>query len=107
MISPILDNDETVFDHVKKAGIFNSYFAAQCTPFNNDSVLPPFEYKTIHHIKTLSIENETIINIIRSLDSNASSFFLFTHFCPGTITTHAEAINSDLQTFTTRTTLNT
>ena len=34
------------------------------------------------------------------------------HFCPGTITTHAESINSDLQrgldqTFTTHTTLNT
>ena len=24
-------------------------------------------------------------------------FFLFMHFCPGTITTHAESINSDLQ----------
>ena len=23
--------------------------------------------------------------------------FLFMHFCPGTITTHAESINSDLQ----------
>ena len=23
-------------------------------------------------------------------------FFLFMHFCPGTITTHAESINSDL-----------
>ena len=34
----------------------------------------------------------------------------FMHFCPGTITTHAESINSDLQrgqTFTTHTTLNT
>ena len=62
-----------VFDHVKKAGIFSSYFAAQCTPFDNDSVLPPFEFKIIHRIKTLSIENETIINIIRSLDSNESS----------------------------------
>ena len=35
------------------------------------------------------------------------------HFCPGTMTTHAESINSDLQrgltgqTFTTHTTLNT
>ena len=24
-------------------------------------------------------------------------FFLFMHFCPGTMTTHAESINSDLQ----------
>ena len=31
----------------------------------------------------------------------------FMHFCPGTMTTHAESINSDLQTFTTHTTLNT
>ena len=38
--------------------------------------------------------------------------FLFMHFCPVTITTQAESINSDLQrgpgqTFTTHTTLNT
>ena len=36
--------------------------------------------------------------------------FLFMHFCPGTMTTHADSINSDLQrwqTFTTHTTLNT
>ena len=34
----------------------------------------------------------------------------FIHFCPGTRTTHAESINSDLErghTFTTHTTLNT
>ena len=38
------------------------------------------------------------------------SKYFFMHFCPGTITTHAESINSDLQrgqTFTTHTTLNT
>ena len=29
--------------------------------------------------------------------TQAISFFLFMHFCPGTITTHAESINSDLQ----------
>ena len=38
--------------------------------------------------------------------------YIFMHFCPGTITTHAESINSDTtawtgQTFTTHTTLNT
>ena len=38
------------------------------------------------------------------------NFFLSMHFCPGTITTHAESINSDIQrgqTFTTHTTVNT
>ena len=39
-----------------------------------------------------------------------TAIYFFMHFCPGTITTHAESINSDLQrgqTFTTHTTLNT
>ena len=36
-------------------------------------------------------------------------FVSFMHFCPGTLTTQAESINSDLQrhTITTHTTLNT
>ena len=36
-------------------------------------------------------------------------FFIdfFMDLCPGTMTTHAESINPDLQTFTTHTTLNT
>ena len=34
-------------------------------------------------------------------------FSFFMNFCPGTMTNLAESINSDLQTFTTHTTLNT
>ena len=36
---------------------------------------------------------------IKSLNDKFFYFFifLFMHFCPGTITTHAESINSDLQ----------
>ena len=36
---------------------------------------------------------------------STTRFFML--FCPGTMTTHAESINADLQTFTTRTALNT
>ncbi len=39
-IPPISDNGTLVSDFKKKAGIFNKYFAKQCTPLVNDSVLP-------------------------------------------------------------------
>ena len=73
IIPPLLENDEIVFDYAKKAELFNDYFANQCTPLDNASVLPPFEYKTLHRLSTFSITNEMIINIIRSLDPNKSS----------------------------------
>ena len=40
-------------------------------------------------------------------ESFVPSTHFFMHFCPVTMATHAESVNSDLQTFTTHTTLNT
>ena len=37
---PIFDKGTLVSNFKKKAGIFNKYFAKQCTPLANDSVLP-------------------------------------------------------------------
>ena len=46
-------------------------------------------------------EKYIIKNVINKSDEITSKYiyiyFLFMHFCPGTITTHAESINSDLQ----------
>ena len=37
------------------------------------------------------------MKIDKKLDFNEHIYIFFMHFCPGTITTHAESINSDLQ----------
>ena len=46
-----------------------------------------------------SPQHPPIGNIITERRNNdlTFSFFFYMHFCPGTITTHAESINSDLQ----------
>ena len=50
IIPPLLENDEIVFDYAKKAELFNDYFANQCTPLDNASVLLSFKYKTLHRL---------------------------------------------------------
>ena len=40
IIPPLLINDKFVIDIQTKANIFNKFFAEQCTPLKNDSVLP-------------------------------------------------------------------
>ena len=39
-ITPIFDNGTLVSNFKNKAEIFNKYFAKQCTPLENDSILP-------------------------------------------------------------------
>ena len=44
-IPPLNVNDKTISNSDKKGELFNSHFASQCTPINNSSVLPSWEYK--------------------------------------------------------------
>ena len=46
-IPPLNVNGKIIYNFEKKAKLFNSYFASQCTPINNSSVLLPLEYKTM------------------------------------------------------------
>ena len=40
LIPPLLVNNKTVSDFPEKANLFNDFFASQCTPISNNSVLP-------------------------------------------------------------------
>ena len=48
LISPLLVNNEVVSDFTKKTNLFNDFFAAQCTPVTNKSVLPSTIYFKTH-----------------------------------------------------------
>ena len=50
--------------------LFNTFFADQCTPINNSSTLPPFEYKVNSNNEDVSFSEQEIVSIIRSLNSN-------------------------------------
>ena len=41
--------------------------------------------------------HSSVIGTIEDVLDNIVNEFFFMHFCPGTMTTHAELINSDLQ----------
>ena len=71
-----------------------------------------WQFNTIHlhsHQKTVSMAIERKQFCFSGIDYHKPSvtpfhnttqvllFYLFMHFCPGTMTTHAESINSDLQ----------
>ena len=73
LIPPLLHGNNLVIDIIKKATIFNDFFAATCTPIHNLSSLPVFEYKTDQKISEIIISDEEIINIINSLDSSKAN----------------------------------
>ena len=64
-IPPLLENGTYVSDFGVKAEIFNKYFAQQCRPLQNGSVLPRFEAKTPRNLSTILIVEENIANIIK------------------------------------------
>ena len=70
LIPPILFNGTFITNVYNKATLFNNYFADQCTPINNSSMLPPFEYKVNSKIEDISFSEVEIVSIIRSLNSS-------------------------------------
>ena len=70
-IPPIYHNDKFVSDIKKKCGLFNSYFAEQCTPLVNNSKLP--SVLTVHTeslLESFYFSADHIGDIIKKLDSN-------------------------------------
>ena len=59
-VPPLFVNNKFIINCLDKAKIFNSYFAEQCTPFCNDSVLPELTFKTINRIDSLPITSKEI-----------------------------------------------
>ena len=56
--------------YTKKLPYSTRFFADQCTPINNSSTLPPFEYQINSNIENISFSEHEIVSIIRSLNSN-------------------------------------
>ena len=67
----MLVNNKTVSGFTEKANLFNDFFASQCTPINNNSVLSSRKsFKTSKGLYKLNIKEDDILKIIRNLNVN-------------------------------------
>ena len=72
-IPPILKNNKLITDCREKASLFNEYFLSQCTPIDNNSVLPnSIEYKTRNKLNSILFTNDEILTMICSMNPNKS-----------------------------------
>ena len=66
---PLFHGNEYVTDFKKKAELFNSFFAKQCSLISNSSELPlNLHYTTEKRFNTLNFSNNDIEKIIQNLD---------------------------------------
>ena len=71
LIPPLLINDKFVTDIQAKANIFNKFFADQCTPLKNNSMLPTNQlFMTQATLRSLDFNEGAILKIIRALNIN-------------------------------------
>ena len=71
IIPPILHNNALVTDFKKKAELFNSYFAKQCTLMNSNSTLPVnLQYLTDKCLSSFDFSEDDIMKIIQKLHPN-------------------------------------
>ena len=71
LISPLFHGNEHVTDFKKKAELFNSFFAKECSLISNSSELPlNFNSTTEQHLNTLKFSDNDIEKIIQNLDPN-------------------------------------
>ena len=69
IIPPLLIDNKFVTDVKSKANIFNKFFADQCTPLRNGSVLPKNQvFQTQSRLCTLHFDAEELLKIIRNLN---------------------------------------
>ena len=54
----------------KKAELFNKFLGSQCTPLSNTSTLQPLTIRTDKRLLSLKINENDILSIIKSLNSN-------------------------------------
>ena len=71
LIPPLLVNNKILSDFIEKANLFNDFFASQCTPISNSSILPSRHiFKTNKRLFALNIKKDDILKIIRKLNVN-------------------------------------
>ena len=71
-IPPIFHKDKVISDFKEKASLFNSFFASQCIPVSNSSVLLDINFHTNARLNSFSITKKDIVAIIKSLNPNKS-----------------------------------
>ena len=71
IIPPILIENKSETDFLKKANYFNKFFASKCTPLSNSSSLPSsLDLETEARLTSINFSDNDILKIIRSLDIN-------------------------------------
>ena len=71
IIPPILHNNALATDFKKKAELFNSYFANQCSLINSNSTLPVnVQYLTDKRLSSFDFSEDDIMKVIQKLDAN-------------------------------------
>ena len=71
LIPSLLIDDKFVTDTQAKANIFNKFFADQCTPLKNNSMLPTNQlFMTQARLRSLYFNEGEILKIIRPLNIN-------------------------------------
>ena len=71
LIPPLFHGNKYVTDFKKKAELFNSFFAKQCSLISNNSELPlNLHYATKKRSNALSFSNNDIEKMIQNLDPN-------------------------------------
>ena len=71
VIPPLYHEGDFVTNFKKKAELFNSFFASQCSLIKNDSKLPShLNYKTDYRLLTVNFSIDDIAKILQNLDPN-------------------------------------
>ena len=71
-IPPILVNREMISNFSKKVKPFNKFFGSQYLSLSNTSILSPFTLRTDKWLLSLKINEDDILSIIKSINSNKS-----------------------------------
>ena len=69
-IPPLLENDTFVLELKSKAQIFNDYFILQCSTLHTGSEIPQNSTVNVAKLSSISITDDEILEIIRSLKPN-------------------------------------
>ena len=70
-IPPLFYGDKYIVDFQEKSEIFNSFFADQCSPISNGSVLPSeLPLRTDSTLSSYHFTKDDILRIINNLDLN-------------------------------------
>ena len=49
--------------------MFNDFFSSQCNLIDNNSTLPQMAFKTNNRLNNITIDHESIVKIIKNLNS--------------------------------------